>query len=56
MSNLVLTRKVGESIRIGVDVFVTVVEVRRDGTVRLSVEAPPIVRVSRMSRTEEAEP
>jgi carbon storage regulator len=43
---LVLTRKVGESIRIADSVTVTVLRTGR-GLVRLGVEAPPQVRVLR---------
>jgi carbon storage regulator len=43
---LVLTRKTGESLIIGDDVVVTVVEIRGD-KVRLGVEADPSVRVDR---------
>ena len=43
---LVLTRRVGESLVIGEDVVVTVLEVRSDG-VRVGIEAPRHVRVHR---------
>ena len=43
---LVLTRRVGESVVIGDDVVVTVLEVRADG-VRLGIDAPRHVRVHR---------
>ena len=43
---LVLTRRVGETIRIGDDIEVTVVAVQRE-TVRLSIKAPREVRVHR---------
>jgi carbon storage regulator len=43
---LVLTRRSGESVMIGDDVVVTVVEVRGD-VVRLGIEAPREVRVHR---------
>jgi carbon storage regulator len=43
---LVLTRNVGESVVIGDDVIVKVVEVRGD-VVRLGVEAPTSVRIYR---------
>lgn len=46
-----LTRRIGESIQIGDDVTVRVERIGRDG-VRLSIEAPPSVRVD---RTEVAE-
>lgn len=42
---LVLSRKVGEMIRIG-DVSVAVIEIRGD-KVRLGIEAPPEVKVHR---------
>ncbi|MFM7164241.1 MAG: carbon storage regulator [Planctomycetaceae bacterium] len=43
---LVLSRKVGESIQIDGDIRVTVTQVR-GGRVRLSITAPPSVRVAR---------
>jgi carbon storage regulator len=43
---LVLSRKVGESIEIGGGIRVTVTEVR-GGRVRLSIQAPPEIRVFR---------
>lgn len=43
---LVLSRKVGESIQISGDIKVTVTQVR-GGRVRLSIEAPPSVRIAR---------
>jgi carbon storage regulator len=43
---LVLTRKIGETIRIGHDVTVQVLAVR-GGQVRLGLTAPPTVRIFR---------
>lgn len=43
---LVLTRKLGENIRIGDHVKITVLEVR-SGQVKLGIEAPPEVKVHR---------
>lgn len=43
---LVLTRKLGENIRIGDTVKITVIEVR-SGQVKLGIDAPPEVRVHR---------
>lgn len=43
---LVLTRKLGENIRIGDQVKITVLEVR-SGQVKLGIEAPPEVKVHR---------
>ena len=43
---LILTRKLGEMIRIGDDVTVRVIEVR-GSQIRLGVEAPPTVRIYR---------
>lgn len=48
---LVLTRKVGETIRIGDDIVVTVLEVRR-GQVRIGVDAPRQVRIVRTDARE----
>ncbi len=43
---LVLTRKLGENIRIGDSVTITVLEVR-SGQVKLGIKAPPEVKVHR---------
>jgi len=43
---LVLTRKLGENIRIGDAIKITVLEVR-SGQVKLGIEAPPEVKVHR---------
>ena len=43
---LVLTRKLGENIRIGDTVKITVLEVR-SGQVKLGIDAPPEVKVHR---------
>jgi carbon storage regulator len=43
---LVLTRKVGEKMNIGDDIFVSVLEISR-GSVRLGIDAPKSVRVFR---------
>lgn len=43
---LVLSRKPGESIRIGEDVIVTVSEIK-GGRVRIGIEAPDSVRIRR---------
>lgn len=44
---LVLARRVGEVLCIGPDIEVEVVEIRRDGSVRLGVTAPKTVVVYR---------
>lgn len=44
---LILSRKVGQSIKIGDDIIVTVTQVDRGGLVRIGVAAPPKVRVDR---------
>ena len=43
---LVLTRELGENIRIGDSVKITVLEVR-SGQVKLGIEAPPEIKVHR---------
>ena len=43
---LVLTRKLGENIRIGDNVKITVLEVR-SGQVKIGIEAPPEIKVHR---------
>ena len=43
---LVLTRKLGENIRIGDSIKITVLEVR-SGQVKLGIDAPPEVKVHR---------
>lgn len=47
MSGLSLTRKVGESLHIGPDIVVTVVEVTGGSSVRLRIEAPRAIQVWR---------
>ena len=42
-----LSRNPGERVMIGDNIVVTIVEVRRDGRVRLGIEAPPEVRIDR---------
>lgn len=47
MARLVLTRRIGESIRIGDDIVVRIADSRADGSCRVVIEAPrtvPIVR------------
>ena len=51
---LVLSRKIGESIQIDGGIRVTVTNVR-GGRVRLSIEAPPEMRVLRKELTESAD-
>lgn len=47
MSNLILTRRVGETVIIGNDITVTVIGI--DGSqVRLAFSAPPEVRIDRL--------
>lgn len=51
---LVLTRRPGESIRIGTDVTVTVLEVRGD-QIRIGIDAPRSVKVHREEVFQEIE-
>jgi carbon storage regulator len=44
---LVVTRKEGESLTVGDDIVITVVEAR-PGSVRIGIEAPPEVTVTRL--------
>lgn len=44
---LILSRKPGERILIGDDVWIQVMEVRANGAVRLGIEAPADVRLMR---------
>lgn len=50
---LLLTRKLGEQIRINDDVVITVVDIKRDGEVRIGIEAPRDVPVHRAEVWEE---
>ena len=50
---LVLTRKVGETIRIGDDIELTVLAVERGGNVRLGIAAPRSTRILRGELLEE---
>ncbi len=43
---LVLTRKVGETIEIGTDIEIKVVDVKR-GEVRIGIKAPDTIHISR---------
>lgn len=52
---LVLTRKVGEQILIDERILITVVRTRT-GSVRLGIEAPQEVRISRIDPPQEDEP
>ena len=51
---LILTRKVGESIAIGDDVKITVVSTK-GGQVRIGIDAPKTVVISRTELTVESE-
>ncbi len=51
---LILTRKVGESIAIGDDVTITVVSTK-GGQVRIGIDAPKTVAISRTELTVETE-
>ena len=44
---LIVTRRKGESIMIGRDVVVTVISSKRDGTIRIGIDAPKSVEVHR---------
>ena len=46
---LVLTRKVGEQIQIGDNIIVTIVR-KKNGLIRLGIEAPKNVEISRVSK------
>lgn len=48
---LLLTRAIGESIEIGKDVTITVHQLRGNGRVKLSIEAPDSVKVLRSDLT-----
>jgi carbon storage regulator CsrA len=47
MSTLVVTRKIGEAVRIGEDIKVTLIRAKRDGAYRLVIEAPRCVKILR---------
>jgi carbon storage regulator len=51
---LVLTRKVGERIRVGESIDVVVTEIRGD-KVRLGIEAPPEVKILREELVDDGE-
>lgn len=50
---LVLARKQGQSVIINEQITVTVVDIRRDGTVRLGFEAPRDVSIHRLEVQQE---
>jgi carbon storage regulator CsrA len=47
MSTLVVTRKIGEAVRIGEDITVRLIRAKRDGAYRLVIEAPRCVKILR---------
>ena len=47
MSTLVVSRKIGESVRIGEDIRVTIGRSARDGAYRLIIDAPRCVKILR---------
>jgi len=49
---LVLSRHQNESIVIGDDVVITVIEIRRNGTVKLGITAPAEKQVNRLELAE----
>lgn len=53
---LVLRRKKGQKIRIGLDVTLTVLEVKRDGSVVLGFEAPKYIKIHREEIFEKVRP
>lgn len=53
MSTLVVTRKIGEAVRIGTDITVRLARAGRDGAFRFVIEAPrsvPVVREELLER------
>lgn len=52
---LVLSRKIGQKIRIAGGIVITVVDVRSDDTVRLGIEAPREIWVHREEVLEQIE-
>ena len=52
---LVLTRKVGEQIQIGDNIIVTIVS-RKNGSMRIGIEAPKNVEISREIKKLDNEP
>ncbi|WP_428311750.1 carbon storage regulator [Hydrocarboniphaga sp.] len=53
---LVLSRRVGETIRIGDSISVTVSRITGNSTVRLSIEAPKHVPIARSPKTAAGRP
>lgn len=47
MSTLVVSRKIGEAVRIGEDITVRLARAQRDGAFRLVIEAPRCVKILR---------
>ena len=47
MSTLIITRKVGEAVKIGDDIIVRVETTSRSGKYRLSIQAPRCVKILR---------
>lgn len=51
-----LTRKVGERIRIGQDIWVSVTKKRGDGKLTIGIEAPPEIPIVREELIDDTEP
>lgn len=47
MSTLVISRRIGEGVKIGEDIFIRVAKARRDGAFILIIEAPRCVKILR---------
>jgi carbon storage regulator CsrA len=47
MSTLVISRRIGEGVKIGEDIFIRLARAKRDGAFRLVIEAPRCVKILR---------
>ena len=53
MSTLVITRKIGQAVKIGEDVWVRLARAPRDGAFRLIIEAPRCLKILREELVEQ---
>lgn len=47
MSTLVISRRIGEGVKIGEDIFIRVARAKRDGAFMLVIDAPRCVKILR---------
>lgn len=53
MSTLVISRRIGEGVKIGEDIFIRLARAKRDGAFRFIIEAPRCVKILREELVEQ---